>query len=104
MSEVQNIGLTTEGTDCKSAPAGNSKIKRFFTNKIVYFVCSFLGFLVFVIFMHKNFRCLEMEPFSWEEIKDALPFFMGFSLMVAICLHLRRKWLGENNDEEGSVS
>jgi len=42
MSSTQDMGLTTEGTDCKSAPAGNLFMKRFCF--FILFVLSYNGF------------------------------------------------------------
>jgi len=63
-------------------------MKKILKNKVVFFTCNFLGFLVSIILLFKFFDLKGMGPLSWEEIGCYSPFFIFFSLIFAIRIQL----------------
>ncbi len=65
-------------------------MKRIIKNKIIFFICNFLGFLVLLIFLFKFFSFKEMGPFSWKEIWHYLPIDIIISLIFAVWRQVTR--------------
>ena len=70
MSSTQDIGLTTEGTDCKSASAGKSMMRRKYIKTILLIFISLIFALI--IFMSSCTRCKHIVLDRQSDGKDIL--------------------------------
>ena len=66
-------------------------MKKIIKNKVIFFICNFLGFLVFDIFLLKSFDFKGMGAFSWEKIWHYLPLLIIASLVFAGVMLIKRE-------------
>jgi hypothetical protein len=66
-------------------------MKKIIKNKIVFFICNFLGFLLFIIILFKNVNFKGMGTFSWEKTWHNLPISIFISLVFATIMQIKRK-------------
>ena len=65
-------------------------MKRMIKNKVIFFICNFLGFLILNIFLFKFFDFKGMGPFSWEKTAHYLPLSFIVSLLFAVWRQVTR--------------
>ena len=63
-------------------------MKKINKKKVVFFICSFLGMLTFLVLMPKFFGQHNSDPYSWEEIGEYLPVAIFVSLGFAAWMTL----------------